>query len=256
MNTVRRSRLAVTAACLSTAASAALAGPPFLTDDPEPLEYKHSEAYLFSTIDKANDEKSAQLPALEFNHSPYPDVHLHLVVPVAESKPSDAGWSSGLGDIEVGVKYRLVHETETRPQVGFFPMAELPTGDGDRGLGNGRVWWKLPLWIQKSWGKWTTYGGGGRAFNSAPGMSNYNFGGWLLQRELSESLTLGGEIFAQGATAEDGEHTTIANFGGYYTPRGGCGDCRVLFSLGHSIAGEVHTVGYLGLYWALAPKGE
>ena len=28
-----------------------LAGPPFLTDDPEPVPFKHWEFYLFSTVD-------------------------------------------------------------------------------------------------------------------------------------------------------------------------------------------------------------
>jgi len=29
----------------------AFAGPPFLTDDPEPVPFKHWELYLFSTVD-------------------------------------------------------------------------------------------------------------------------------------------------------------------------------------------------------------
>jgi hypothetical protein len=244
------------AAALATAAGVAVAGPPFLTDDPEPLEAGHSEAYIFSTYDKGPDGgRQTLLPAFEFNHSPVEDVHLHLMVPFTNLYPADGtDKQHGLGDIEVGVKYRFVHETDDRPQVGIFPMVELPSGDSDKGLGNGRTWWTLPVWIQKSWGDWTTYGGGGRAFNSAPGMRNFNFGGWLLERKVTDSLILGGEVFAQGADAVDGRSATFLNVGGFYSGIKACGDCSLLFRVGHSIAGETHTTGYLGLYWEWGGK--
>ena len=40
------------------ACQAALAGPPFMTDDPEPLAPQHSEAYVFSTMDKGPGGRS------------------------------------------------------------------------------------------------------------------------------------------------------------------------------------------------------
>ncbi len=66
-------------------------------------------------------------------------------------------------------------------------MIELPTVNSDKGLGNGRTWYTLPVLLQKSWGDWTTYGGGGRAFNSAHGMRDYNFGGCPLQRKVTKA---------------------------------------------------------------------
>ncbi len=244
--------VAVAACTLLAMSETAVAGPPFLTDDPEPIEYRHSEAYVFSTYDKGpGGSKQTQLPAFECNTSPIEDVHLHLMVPFDNLYHTDGTPDQhGFGDTEVGVKYRFIHETDTRPQVGIFPMLELPTGDSDKGLGNGRAWWTFPVWIQKSWGDWTTYGGGGRAFNNAPGMRNYNFGGWLLQRKVTDRLILGGELFAQGATTEDGQHVTFFNVGGYYNDIRPCGNCSLLFRVGHSIAGETHTIGYLGLYWS------
>jgi hypothetical protein len=35
----------------------------------------------------------------------------------------------GPGDTELGVKYRFVHESDTLPQVGAFPLMELPTAN-------------------------------------------------------------------------------------------------------------------------------
>jgi len=224
-----------------------------MTDDPEPLEYRHAEAYLFATADRGPGGRRGStqrtLPAFEYNISPVEDVHLHLMIPYLDLKPNDAPAERGLGDVEIGIKYRFVHETEDRPQVGIFPMLELPVGNADRGLGNGRAWWTLPLWFQKSFGPWTTYGGGGRAFNSAPGARNYSFGGWLVQRSITDRLTFGGEVFAQGAPSVDSSRATYVNFGGYYNGIGICGGCSLLFRAGHTVAGESHAEAYLGLYW-------
>jgi hypothetical protein len=36
----------------------------------------------------------------------------------------------------------------------------VPTGNAERGLGTGHTHGFMPLWLQKSFGKWLTYGGG------------------------------------------------------------------------------------------------
>ncbi len=228
------------------------AGPPFLTDDPEPVDYRHWEAYLFASGDRTDGGDAVNGPAVELNYGVRPDTQLHLVVPLASFTPAGGATASGLGDTEFGVKYRFIHETASSPQVGIFPMAELPTGSADRGLGNGRTWFRLPLWLQKSWGPWTTYGGGGYALNSAPGQRDHAFGGWLVQRALGPRLTLGGEIFAQAADAADGRGFTLVNFGGSYAFND---RFSLLFSGGRSVRGERHTVWYCALYWTWGPAG-
>ncbi len=215
-------KLPLSAILLSTLlfGSPALGGPPFFTDDPEPVELDQYEFYLFSTTDTAADSTSVQ-PAVEFNAGIFPETQLHLVTPLEKN----------MGNVEVGIKYRFARESAARPMVGVFPMVELPCGSKN-------VWFKLPVWLQKSWGDWTSYGGGGFAVNSTPGMNNYWYGGWLLQKKLNEHLTLGGELFAQPAA--------LINFGGYYSfdPH-----CSLLFTLGRSISSETHYYSYFGLYW-------
>ncbi|MDD3651818.1 hypothetical protein [Immundisolibacter sp.] len=253
---MRRTRICSQTLSLALGTTAALAGPPFMTDDPEPVEYRHSEAYVFSTYDRGpQGDKSFAAPAFEFNTSPAPDWHLHAMLPFTGVRPGDGPDEYGLGDVELGVKYRFLHETDNRPQAGVFPMFYVPTGDADKGLGNDRVWGTFPLWLQKSFGPWTTYGGGGRAFNSAPGMRNYSFGGWLLQREVTDRLTLGGELFYQGAPSDDARHATFFNVGGVYSDVAACGGCSLLFRVGSTVAGESHDGGYLGLYWNFGPSG-
>ena len=222
-----------------------LAGPPFLTDDPEPVDYQHWEAYLFGNGDHTREGYAINGPAVELNYGVLPDTQLHLVVPMTTVGGGGAPTVSGLGDTEFGIKYRFVQETNGWPQIGIFPMVELPTGEACRGLGNGRAWLRLPVWLQKSFGPWTTYGGGGAALNSAPGQRDYAFGGWLVQREFGPHLTLGGELFAQGAAAEGDRGFAAVNFGG---------SCNLnehfslLFSAGHSLAGDRHTLWYFGFY--------
>ena len=222
------------------------AGPPFLTDYPEPVPYHHSEFYVFATDDQTANGKSVALPAIEYNYGIWPQMQLHLVVPYAESIPRGGASTAGIGDVEAGVKVRLLDETADRPQVGIFPMAELPTGNARAGLGNGQTWWRLPIWAQKTIGPWTTYGGGGYVVNHAPGQRSYAFAGWLVQREVGPRWTLGAELFDQGADVVGGRGRTILNVGGYYdfTPT-----FNLLFSGGRSVAGAMHTVAYLGLYW-------
>lgn len=224
-------------------ASTAFAGPPFQTDDPEPVPLHHYEAYLFGTADVASGTTFSQVPAFEFNIGPAPDLQLHIVVAGAYESSLD---TYGLGDTEVGVKYRFVQEGRHRPQIGAFPMLELPSGSASRGLGNGEVWARLPVWAQKSFGEWTTYGGVGYEINRARGMKDSVFAGWLVQRRVAKPLVLGTEVYYQGARATDARKTTFVDAGGYATLRGAL---SLLFMAGHTVSGESHAVGYLGLYY-------
>ena len=59
------------------------AGPPFVTDDPEPVEYKHWEFYVAGSYNHEADLDEALLPMVEVNCGILPDVHLHLIAPAA-----------------------------------------------------------------------------------------------------------------------------------------------------------------------------
>ena len=237
---------------LSLATVAGLhAGPPFLTDDPEPVDLHHWEFYVFGQGDRTGDYNSISAPAIELNYGIAQDTQLHLIAPVANFSSLGSEWASGYGDTELGIKYRFIDETDACPQVGIFPLVELSTGNSARGLGNGRTWYQLPVWVQKSWGPWTTYGGGGVVLSSSVGPRNHGYAGWLVQRDIGQHLTLGAELFQQAADAAGGPSSTVANAGGYlkFTD-----NFNLLFSLGRSISGERRTVWYLGLYWTGGPE--
>ena len=110
----------VAASALLFISQFAAAGPPFLTDDPEPVEYQHHEFYIASQRTKTADGAAGTLPHLEYNYGAAPDVQLHVIVPYVFSHPAGDTHQKGLGDVEVGVKYRILQETDSSPMVGIF----------------------------------------------------------------------------------------------------------------------------------------
>lgn len=252
---MKRSSAFGTLALLGCLSTTALAGPPFQTDDPEPIDFRNYEFYTFASSDGTPLETDTEGPAIEFNWGALPNVHLHAILPAAAIFPADAARAFGIGDIELGIKYRFVQEGKHRPQIGTFTMFEIPTGSAPRGLGVGKTWYKVPLWAQKSFGPWTTYGGGGVTVFSVPGYRNYPFAGWLVQRDFGKKWTLGTEVFyhgPEGPLAPQTRPSTLVDFGGYYKFRDP--GFQLLFCYGHSAIGQTENYAYLGLYWTWGKK--
>jgi len=193
--------------------TALFAGPPFRTDDPEPVDYQHWEFYTATQYQNDRGNLSGTAPHLEANYGVAPNVQLHLIVPDAYNRPKAGPALFGPGDVELGVKYRFIQESEYVPMVGTFPLLEAPTGSKARGLGTGQAQLYLPLWLQKSVGPWTSYGGGGYWINPGTGNKNYWYAGWLLQRDINKWLTLGAELFHITPLTTDGQTETGYNIG-------------------------------------------
>jgi hypothetical protein len=135
-------------------------------------------------------------------------------------------------------------------------MFEMPTGSYDRGLGVGKVWYKLPVWLQKNYGKWLFDGGGGYQVVPQANYKDFPYTGWLVKRELNERLELGTELFAHGregfAAAQTGRSAMI-DVGGYYHFKHNPNE-QFLFCYGHSIAGQTENYAYAGMYWTWGGK--
>jgi hypothetical protein len=185
-----------------------------------PVDYQHYEFYTFSTGTWASNDTSGALPGFELTYGLIPNGQLQVGAGVAFDRPFDGRTQAGLGDSEISFKYRFIQEDNDglRPQVSIFPSLELPTGNRQRGLGAGHASFFLPVWAQKSFGSWTTYGGGGYRFNrsSSLGDKDHWFVGWLLQRRITDQLTLGGELFHETADTIDGDDSSGFNLGGSY----------------------------------------
>jgi len=236
----------------------AQAGPPFQTDDPTPVDLGHYEFYVFGTVDGTPAETDPTGPAFEFNWGAVPNVQLHAILPFGAVLPSNnpvyapggTGTSAfGLTDMELGVKYGFIKQTKRRPQIGSFTMFEIPTGNSTKGLGVGRVWYKLPIWVEKEFGPWSLCGGMGYTVVPQTGYDNFLYGGFLVKREINEKLELSAELFSharEGFAAAQTQASTMIDAGGYYHFKSP--GLQLLFAYGHSIAGQTENYGYLGLY--------
>lgn len=228
----------------------ALAGPPYDTDDPEPVEYRHWEFYLASQNSHNRDGWTGTAPHFEVNYGVVPNVQLHVIAPLAYSLPKDGQSAYGFGDTELGIKYRFVQEQKWIPQIGTFPFLELPTGSRSRGLGNGTAQVFIPLWLQKSFEHWTTYGGGGFWLDAGQRDRHWWYFGWLVQRQLFEGFTLGAEIFHQTPRERGTERDTRFNVGAVIDLSD---EHHVLLSAGRGFAGPNLFQGYIAYQVTLGP---
>ena len=235
-------------------------GPPFQIDDPVPVDLHHYEFYIFGSMDGTPVELDSIGPALEFNWGAIPRVQLHAILPAAVIAPSNnpiyapAGMGPkvfGLTDMELGTKIALFKETKTLPQIGTFTMFEIPTGSYARGLGVGKVWYKLPIWLQKNIGHWLLDGGAGYAVVPQTDYRDFPYGGFLLKYSFGERLEVGGEVFSharEGLATPQTQAATMIDLGGYYHFKHHPGE-QFLFCYGHSVAGQTENYAYLGIYW-------
>ena len=237
--------------CLLGGSLTAWAGPPFVTDDPEPVDYQHWEFYIASQHTQTSDGWSGTAPHFELNYGVITNVQLHLIAPLAYNAPSGGGTRYGYGDTELGVKFRFLQETEWWPQVGIFPLLEIPTGSESDGLGSGHVQAFLPVWLQKSFGDWTIYGGGGYGLNPGAGNADWGFGGVVVQRQVAKNVLFGAEIYHRTTLTTGGRADTAFNLG---TVIDFTEHQHLLFSAGRSLNGPTDFQCYVAWQFTFGPE--
>jgi len=189
------------------------AGPPFLTDDPEPTDTGHWEIYaplLEAEGRSVNYEGSA---GAEINYGIANNMQLTVGLPVAFAHDA-AGSHWGTGDIAVSLKLRFFHDEDAGLSVAVFPGMTLPTASS--GMGNRKVTGLLPMWIQKDAGAWSLFGGGGYALNPGDGNRNFWTGGIAVSRHVNDKLLVGVEADRQGADGRDANGATSLGIGVIY----------------------------------------
>lgn len=193
----------------------AFAGPPYITDDPEPTDTGHFENYLFVEGTRAGAPFGSPAIGVEVNYGAFTDTQLTFSFPL-ESNPGTAGLGNVWAPLGGGVKYRFIEEDEDgwRPQVAFFPQISIPVGSAAH---SSPVTELFPIWAQKSLGpEWTVFGGGG--FTNNPGTGNRDFAnyGLAIQHQFTETLALGVEMFGQTRDSVDDSATTAVGMAALY----------------------------------------
>lgn len=224
------------------------AGPPFITDDPEPIESQHWEVNYAASKSWRQGERSAAIPSVDINYGALPNVQLHIQPRYSyESSITDSHF--GIDDTEVGIKYRFlnIQHGNFSFMVGTYPMLQLPTGDIKLGPNRGKIQSFLPLWLQSKVDKWTIYGGMGYRINPGSNNKNSSFLGVTTLYQVTHDLQLGFEVFHESSNTVYGMNVTGFNLGGSYNL---VKDYNLLFATGKGIK-NVTATNQLSTYMAL-----
>ena len=201
----------VAALALAGAASPALAGPPYLTDDPIPTDVGHWEIYAFTAGDGHHSTVDAD-GGFDLNYGPTEGVQLTATLPLSFAHEPKAGWQSGTGDVELGLKYRFVNDKKHGFSAAVFPRVILPTASIATDE-KARV--LLPLWIGKDFPDGTSlFGGGGYEVNPGPGNRNFWQASVAVTHDLDSKASVGAEVAHQSADVSGATGQTRAGVGG------------------------------------------
>ncbi len=187
----------------------ACAGPPFVTDDPEPVDLHHTETFFYSAGANAADGVGGA-SGIDFNYGFMPQAHLNIVLPLAYEHPNGGRTVSGLGNVELAVKYRFAHRNGGW-DAAIYPRLVLPSASHRVGDARSAVF--LPLWLQRDGDGWSTFGGGGCVLHHGGGARNACLAGWAVTRDLSPRWHAGLEVVHQTAAQAGDRATTSAGAG-------------------------------------------
>lgn len=246
--TSRLLRARLCGCAISLLPTVALAGPPFVTDDPVPVDYQHWEINYALTGTLVRGGGTAGLPSVDANYGALPGLQLHLQ-PQVTAVWDSSGTRLGLGDTQFGAKIRLIDEDQQGwvPMVSIYPIVTAATGNARRGLGAGVDRAFLPVWIDKTFGKWVVDGGVGYLIDPGAEGRNAWFVGGLLLYQLTDGLQLGGEVFLQTAQISGMKNAPGFNLGGSYDLSS---TYHLLFSAGQGLANQ-STTNRFSIYLAL-----
>jgi hypothetical protein len=211
--------------CLTTT-TRTLAGPPYLTDDPEPTDYQHFEIYAFTQGLSAQGDTGGQ-SGIDFNYGGAPNLQLTATVPMDYDFPSGASAEFGFGNIELAAKYRFLTQQNVGLDVAVFPRVFLPTISAN--VGDRHASYLLPVWVEKDWGDWSAFGGGGCELDRGGNSQNFCEAGLVVTNQIKTDLQIGLELFHQTADTIGGEDTTSVGAGVRY-----------------DLNDHLHLLGYLG----------
>jgi hypothetical protein len=223
--------------------SFAEAGPPFVTDDPEPPPTGGWEINVPFIVERTPGKTEMDAPLFDLNYG-LPDIQLKLEIPIKVVHEDSNGTLAGAGDLLLGVKWRFLNIEKSQLQLGIYPQLLIPTGDQARGLGEGRGAFVLPLVAQKSWDKWTLYGNVGYWWRTAAETRDYFYAGAVLERDINERLTVGAELFGNSPKERGGGSDVAFNIGGALKLSR---NVNLLFAGGRDIVGDTTAMAYVGL---------
>ena len=198
-------------------AQPAVAGPPFVSDDPEPTPYRHFEIYTFNNGTNTRDGTGGEA-GIDFNYGGTPDLQLTATLPAGYDHSPGGGINIGMSNLELAAKYRFLHQDAFGLDVAVFPRVFLPSGSNR--IGDNHVSLLLPVWVERDWkGGWSAFGGGGCVVSEIRSADLCEAGLQCPGRYLSFCPSLAGigaELFHQTATSGGTPATSSVGIGWRY----------------------------------------
>jgi hypothetical protein len=96
------------------------AGPPFVTDDPEPPPPGGWEINVPFILERTPGKTEMDTPLFDLNYG-LPDIQLKLEFPIEIVNEDSNGMQAGLGDSLIGVKWRFFNNERSQVQFGIYP---------------------------------------------------------------------------------------------------------------------------------------
>jgi hypothetical protein len=192
------------------APTTALAGPPYVSDDPEPTDTGHYEIYFFTNGSTAR-AGSTGAAGVDFNYGGARDLQLTASIPLDYTRPRGGGGAAGFGNVELAAKYRFLHQAEIGVDIAVFPRIFLPSGSS--AVGENHASFLLPLWLEKDWDRWSSFGGGGCELNRGGGAQDFCLMGWAVTHQFRPDLQMGIELVHQTPDTKGGRASTALGIG-------------------------------------------
>lgn len=239
--------LSAAAQLLTLDAAHAQAGPPLLTDDPSTPGDGRWEINLAFTVEQRRSETLFEAPILDLNYGLGERVQLKYELRWLVLDEEGAAARNGLGNSQVGVKWRFLDEERHGVSVSVYPQLSFnnPTSSDERGLIEEGLDLSLPMQVSRSVGpiELTLELG----YVLVEGREDE----WLYGLAAAWPVTDGFEIVGEvhdNATREFEEDELVFNLGGVVDLHE---NLSLLVSAGRSFhdpgSGEPELLSYLGL---------
>lgn len=191
----------------------AVAGPPFVSDDPEPTPYHQFEIYTFNTGTNTREGVGGET-GVDFNYGAAPDLQLTATLPAGFDQPAGGGTRFGPSNVELAAKYRFLRQNTFGLDVAFFPRVFLPSGSNTTGDNHASL--LLPIWVEKDWkAGWSAFGGGGCVVSEIR-TADFCEAGAVVTYQVLPKLQIGAELFHQTANSQGAPASSSVGVGWRY----------------------------------------
>lgn len=172
------------------------AGNPLQTNDPETPGSHGWEINLSQNLELTRPALAQTLPLVNVNYGCLDNDQWKISVPLLEIDPRPGEEHWGVGDIQIGRKYRFLEEDERGVQASVYPQPLLPTGNASLELGDDRLELFLPVEVGKHFfdDKLFLYGEVGHNFVFDGSRQHSWFFGAAAEYQATEKIEIVSEI--------------------------------------------------------------